>query len=733
MNLFNNLSISNKLLIILLLVSVIPLFIVTFGFYRLGKGRLTEQTIRILEVQAKNVNATVERYVNYKFKHIYKLAKMSELIFILRTNEEARPRIVSHAIASFQARLRIDPDFLSISLFDKEGGVVFSTDAIIHGNYATRHFFIEAAKGRNFVSEPCVDGGIAGIYFSIPVKQANKILGVATLRCRAEEFWELFEHESGRVGQGNAVILSNSDGVRIAHSTKMDLIFKSWAPLNPGIREQILQERRYGSDITDIASTDIPEVLDVVMAVSPPRYFQHRLVIGKETYHSALRVMDNGWRIICTIPETTFLGPVHANIFYMSIISGVIVCVVVVASLIIGRLSTKRINTFVAISKEVANGDFSKEVPFTYGDEIGQLGKAFNVMIGSIKRMIEQLKDINAVALEIHSHIEIEQLLQDLVNTSKRMIDAEFGVLALLDETGETIKYFKVAMPNPSEPCPIKEQPEGKGLLGMVMKNGQTIRLDNVANNPASVSLPLNHPPMHTLLGVPIKIDQKVVGGLLLANKVDGGRFTLRDEETLLTITYQAAVAIENAKLYDEVRRLAITDGLTGLLNHNEFYRRLNEHIEGSKRYQYAVSLLMIDIDHFKHFNDTYGHQVGDYVLKVISDIIKAQTRAVDVCARYGGEEFAVILRESDAPYASILSERIRSTVCAYPFKHEGVRTQLSVSVGVAYFPKDADNAKDLIKMADEALYTAKRSGRNKVCVSTPLNQTDASGDCFFL
>lgn len=723
MNLFNNLSISKKLLIILLLVSVIPLFIVTFGFYRLGKGRLTEQTIRTLEVQAKNVNATVERYVNYKFKHIYKLARMSELISILRTNEETRPRIVSHAIASFQARLRVDPDFLSISLFDKEGDVVFSTDATIHGNYAARPFFSEAAKGRRFVSEPCADGGVAGIYFSIPVKRAHKILGVAMLRCRAEEFWELFEHESGRVGQGNAVILSNSDGVRIAHSTKSDLIFKSWAPLNPAIREQILKERRYGSDITDIASTDIPEVMDAVTAVSPPRYFQHRLVIGKETYHSALKVMDNGWRIICTIPETTFLMPVHANIFYMSIISGVIVCVIVVASLIIGRLSTKRINTFVAISKEVADGDFSKEVPFTNGDEIGQLGNTFNVMISSIKRMIEQLKDINAVAVEIHSHIEIEQLLQDLVNISKRMIGAESGVLALLDETGEKIKYFKVSMQNPSEPCHIKEQPEGKGLLGMVMKKGQTIRLDNMANNPASVGLPLNHPPMYTLLGVPIKIDHKVVGGLLLANKAGGERFTGRDEETLLTITYQAAVAIENAKLYDEVQQLAITDGLTGLLNHKEFHRRLNEHLEGSKRYQYAVSLLMIDIDHFKHFNDTHGHQVGDYVLKVISDIIKAQTRAVDVCARYGGEEFAVILRESDAPYAGILSERICSTVYAYPFKHEGVRTQLSVSIGVAYFPKDADNAKDLIKMADEALYTAKKSGRNKVCSS----KTDVS------
>lgn len=316
-----------------------------------------------------------------------------------------------------------------------------------------------------------------------------------------------------------------------------------------------------------------------------------------------------------------------------------------------GILSTRRINTFALISKEVANGDFTREVPVTSDDEIGQLGKTFNVMISSIKRMIEQLKDINAVAVEIHSHIEIERLLQDLVNISKRMIGAESGVLALLDETGEKIKHFKVSMQNPSEPCHIKGQPEGKGLLGMVIKKGQTIRLDNVANNPVSVGLPINHPPIHTLLGVPIKIDHGVVGGLLLANKTGGGQFTRKDEEILLTITYQAAVAIENAKLYDEVQRLAITDGLTGLLNHKEFYRRLNEHIEGSKRYQYAVSLLMIDIDHFKH---------------------------------------------------------------------ERARTQLSVSIGVACFPKDADNEKDLIKKADEALYTAKRGGRNRVCCYNP-------------
>ena len=124
----------------------------------------------------------------------------------------------------------------------------------------------------------------------------------------------------------------------------------------------------------------------------------------------------------------------------------------------------------------------------------------------------------------------------------------------------------------------------------------------------------------------------------------------------------------------------------------------------------------MIDIDHFKKFNDTYGHQLGNHVLKTIADILKSQARVVDVCARYGGEEFVMILRETDNPQASVLSERIRSTIFAYPFKHDGIKTQLSVSIGIASFPKDADNAEELIKKADEALYMAKESGRNKVC-----------------
>ncbi|MCR4319327.1 MAG: diguanylate cyclase [Candidatus Brocadiaceae bacterium] len=725
MNLFKNLSIGKKLLIIFLLISILPLFIITYGFYSLGKVKLTEQTIHVLEVQSKNVAASIDRFIDYKFEHLYRIANIPQLTRILK-NVQEQPHITRQTISSLRAKLRMDPDFLSFSLMDAEGNVVLSTSNTPNIDFGSRPLFFEAMKGKKYVSAPSLDEGKPSIYFSIPIKYTNKlaldtdrgIAGVLVAQYDAEELWKLIETETGRVGAGNAVILSNSDGVRIAHSTKRDLIFKSWIPLKPEVEEQILQEKRYGSAIKKIASTDIPEVMDAVTMPLPPRYFQHRLVIGKGTYHSAISVMDNGWRIISTVPEATFLEPVHASMFYISIISGIIACVVIVASIVIGRLSTNRIHTFALISKEIARGNLAKRVPFVNGDEIGQLGKTFNIMTASIKRKIEQLRYLNDVAVEIHSHIEIEHLLQDLVDISRRVINAEMGVLTLLDENGKDIKYFKVSMPNP---CRIKEQPTGKGLLGAVIKKGQTIRLDDVTKDRRSIKLPENHPPIRTLLGVPLVTNSSTVsGGLFLANKANNERFTVDDEEILLTITYQASVAIENARLYGQVQQLAVTDGLTGLLNHREFHKRLDETIEDSKRYHYTVALLVIDIDHFKKFNDTYGHQVGDQVLRTVADVIKSQIRTVDVCARYGGEEFAVILRVDAASYPLVLAERIRSTVYAYPIRHDGIRSQLSVSIGVACFPKDADNAEGLIKRADEALYVAKETGRNKVCCYKP-------------
>ena len=174
MNLFKNLSIGKKLLIILLLISILPLFIITYGFYSLGKAKLTEQTIHVLEVQSKNVAASIDHFIDYKFKHLYRIANIPQLIRIFK-NVKEQPHITHQTISSLRAKLRIDPDFLSFSLMDAEGNIVLSTSDMANIDFGSRPFFFEAMKGKKYVSPPSLDEGKPSIYFSIPIKHTNKL------------------------------------------------------------------------------------------------------------------------------------------------------------------------------------------------------------------------------------------------------------------------------------------------------------------------------------------------------------------------------------------------------------------------------------------------------------------------------------------------------------------------------------------------------------------------------
>ncbi|MBI5197872.1 MAG: diguanylate cyclase [Nitrospirae bacterium] len=166
---------------------------------------------------------------------------------------------------------------------------------------------------------------------------------------------------------------------------------------------------------------------------------------------------------------------------------------------------------------------------------------------------------------------------------------------------------------------------------------------------------------------------------------------------------------------YEEIQRLAITDGLTGLHNHREFQKRLDEEISRSRRYQRTASLIMMDLDHFKRFNDTYGHPAGDAVLRTVGTAILQTIRTSDFAARYGGEEMAVILPETEAVEAKILAERIREKVRRLPIPIPGNDSAfITMSIGIATFPEDAGDVERLIETADQALYFAKERGRNQ-------------------
>jgi len=181
----------------------------------------------------------------------------------------------------------------------------------------------------------------------------------------------------------------------------------------------------------------------------------------------------------------------------------------------------------------------------------------------------------------------------------------------------------------------------------------------------------------------------------------------------------------ELAEANSRLAQLAVTDGLTGLYNHRHFHERLALEVERSARNGLPLSLLMIDVDHFKHYNDHHGHPAGDEVLRLAARLLSEGRRANDVVARYGGEEFGVILVDTAKFTAAKLAERLRERVATHPFAHAGDQPlgQLSISVGVATFPDDAPDSESLIRSADTALYAAKHAGRNRAVLATSTNE----------
>jgi len=184
----------------------------------------------------------------------------------------------------------------------------------------------------------------------------------------------------------------------------------------------------------------------------------------------------------------------------------------------------------------------------------------------------------------------------------------------------------------------------------------------------------------------------------------------------------QDVLAIEYALLYERARQMAITDRLTGLYNFGYFLERLKEERLRAERYHRLLSLVILDIDHFKKYNDSNGHPAGNEVLKKIATILKQEAREVDIVARYGGEEMVIVLPETSRRRASELAERIRQRINETMFDHMQSQPQgkMTVSAGVATYPVDASNEEELVKKADSSLYQAKSQGRNRIVAFEP-------------
>ena len=193
------------------------------------------------------------------------------------------------------------------------------------------------------------------------------------------------------------------------------------------------------------------------------------------------------------------------------------------------------------------------------------------------------------------------------------------------------------------------------------------------------------------------------------------GYFSIDDFRTLEILCATASIAIENISLYNTTEDLARKDSLTGLFTHRAFQDKLDEEILVSSRTKKPMVLLIIDIDHFKRVNDSYGHQTGDYVLKRIASLISNNSREFDFVARYGGEEFSIIMPQTSKNEAINIAAKIRESVKEYDFIFEDKRLKATISIGMSEFPSEASSKVQIIRVADERLYKAKREGRDRI------------------
>ena len=215
---------------------------------------------------------------------------------------------------------------------------------------------------------------------------------------------------------------------------------------------------------------------------------------------------------------------------------------------------------------------------------------------------------------------------------------------------------------------------------------------------------------------LPLLWQDRGIGAVVLGSSREN--FLSNDAfEMMRVISDHATIAIANAQMYERMERMATTDGLTSLINHRYFQELFDAMIARCERYGRPMSLILTDIDHFKSINDTYGHPVGDMVLKKVAKLLSGAARRTDVVARYGGEEFAVLMEETGPEGALQTAERIRKAIESETMRSENGTFKCTISLGIATFPNDANVKARLAECADQALYQAKRSGRNRAVV----------------
>jgi diguanylate cyclase (GGDEF)-like protein len=321
------------------------------------------------------------------------------------------------------------------------------------------------------------------------------------------------------------------------------------------------------------------------------------------------------------------------------------------------------------------------------------------------------------------------QTYESIVERSADLLRAERSSLLLLDESQSQLT-MTAARGIPAAVSDVAPIFVGQGIAGSVMRENRPLvaTIDELGQ----LSSPERRYKTKSFISYPITIGPRRFGVLNLADKIGGGVYDIHDLSVIDLVAPQIALAIERAEWQQRANQfqlMSITDPLTGLHNRRYLEARLPEELSRSKRYNYPLSFMMIDIDDFKIYNDLNGHQAGDRALEMIAQALRAALRKVDVASRYGGEEFSILLPQTSLEEAGVIADRIRRRIMSTKFPHGSSQPlgMVTASIGLSSFSPALNSAEAIVRAADRALYHAKGHGKNRAYAYQGIQGTGPS------
>jgi diguanylate cyclase (GGDEF)-like protein len=405
--------------------------------------------------------------------------------------------------------------------------------------------------------------------------------------------------------------------------------------------------------------------------------------------------------------------PVPGGGFQITLIGMLVVAVLLSAVLIrvLADRLTQPLARLTSTAQRLGGGDLAARVGAVGGGEVGALAAAFDQMAGQLQTKLDELEASRDTLRDTFDRFgealgrthDLDGLLYTVVEAAMRGADGIVGTALLGDVRSLEERVSAVREGGP--PAVIGALDDLARLAAAAVRRGEPAIVEDLPSAGPAVA-------------VPMEKDGRTIGALAVARCDGGCPLDATAAHAVQALAAHAGTAVANVRAHEETRRQSVTDPLTGTGNFRQLTTTLNREIERAIRFTRPLSVLMLDLDHFKQVNDTQGHAFGDAVLREFARRLTDCLREVDVVARYGGEEFAVVLPETDSSGASSVATRIVAAIRSEPFTCSGHVRTVTVSAGVASYPDHGRTAAEVMRAADGALYTAKRGGRDRWCLA---------------